>query len=94
MPFRAAIDLIAASDLFVFIAINRVGVFPAASLSTSRIADGVQGFPLFFWFFFMGVFFWLADSWSGLRSIQICDKRAPQPFQCILFDPVQDAPSD
>jgi len=57
MPFRAAIERIATSDLFVFIAINRVGVFPAASLSTSWIADGVHGFPSFFGVFFMGVFF-------------------------------------
>jgi hypothetical protein len=87
MPFRAAIDRIAASDLFVFIAINRVGVFAAASLSTSRIADGVHGFPSFFWVFAIGIFFWVADSRSGLRSTQISDERAPQTFQCTFFNP-------
>jgi hypothetical protein len=53
---KAAIERIATSDLLVFIAINRVGVFPAASLSTSWIADGVHGFPSFFGVFFIGVF--------------------------------------
>jgi hypothetical protein len=56
MPYRAAIERIATSDLLVFIAINRVGVFSAASLATSWIADGVHGFPSFFGVFFIEVF--------------------------------------